>query len=162
GGDAVPLLTAAQARYPNDFWINLHLAGALHEPGKLDEALGYYRAALALRPEVGAVHNNFGIALANRGRLDEAIGPLQQASPRHARPHPTLAAALRPGAGLDEPPGHSQQPPPLRPRSPRAHNGPGAPLPARGRLEEAIRHYREALRLDPRLPQAHSNLGAAL
>src|SRR5262249_36539946 len=72
GVDAVPLLTAAQARYPNDFWLNFVLGDALREAQKPDEAIGYYRAALALRPETGTVYNNLSIALKNKGRLDEA------------------------------------------------------------------------------------------
>src|SRR5437660_11656236 len=52
GGDALPLLTAVQARYPQDFWINFALGWRLDEARRGDEALGYYRAALAVRPQV--------------------------------------------------------------------------------------------------------------
>ena len=52
GGDAIPLLTAVQARYPQDFWINFELGVTLAKARRWDEALGYFRAALAVRPEV--------------------------------------------------------------------------------------------------------------
>ena len=55
GGDAVPFLTAAQARYPQDFWLNFDLGLALSAARRNDEALGFYRAALALRPEASSV-----------------------------------------------------------------------------------------------------------
>jgi serine/threonine-protein kinase len=51
GGDSVPLLSRAQALNPQDFWLNFELGWALHESGRSEEALGFYRAALALLPE---------------------------------------------------------------------------------------------------------------
>ncbi len=52
----VDLLRRAQLRHPADFWINHTLAFALcnMQAPQLDEAIGYYRAALALRPKVPA------------------------------------------------------------------------------------------------------------
>src|SRR5439155_4839297 len=48
---AVRLLRRAQQRHPADFWINFELAFRLYgEPATLAEAIGFYRAALALRP----------------------------------------------------------------------------------------------------------------
>jgi eukaryotic-like serine/threonine-protein kinase len=79
GADAVPLLTAAQRRYPSDFWLNFTLGGVLLDAKRLDEAIGYYLAALALRPATSAVYNNLGVALRGKGRLDEAIAELKKA-----------------------------------------------------------------------------------
>ena len=75
----VPLLTAVQARYPQDFWLNFALGASLHEADWWDEALGYYRAALAIRPDVSAAHNGVGVALYAKGRHEEAIGYFEQA-----------------------------------------------------------------------------------
>ena len=63
GADPVPLMTAAQARFPQDFWLNLDLGSALHKANRLEEALGYYRAALALRPQTSVAHHNVGAVL---------------------------------------------------------------------------------------------------
>jgi Tfp pilus assembly protein PilF/tRNA A-37 threonylcarbamoyl transferase component Bud32 len=98
GGDAVPLLRAAQARHPDDFWLNFELGGALHEAKQWDEAVGHYRAALALRPRSSAVHDNLGATLYVRGRLAEAIGHYEQAlrlDPKSAEAHCNLGHALR-------------------------------------------------------------------
>jgi tetratricopeptide (TPR) repeat protein len=97
GGEGVPLLTAAQARCPQDFWLNFELGEVLHQDKRWDEALGYYRAALALRPESSAVHNHLGEALRAQGRLDEAIGHFQQAvrlDPNYAWAHNNLGHCL--------------------------------------------------------------------
>jgi hypothetical protein len=38
-GDAVPLLSAAQERFPQDFWLNFELGRALQEAGQNDQAI---------------------------------------------------------------------------------------------------------------------------
>jgi serine/threonine-protein kinase len=119
GGDGVPLLRAAQARYPQDFWLTYELAWALRRSGQTDEAIGFYRAALALRPESSLVHNNLGSALRDKGRLDEAIGHFEES----IRLDPQASAT--------------------------AHNNLGLALRDKGRLDEAVGHFQQTLQLDP-------------
>jgi tetratricopeptide (TPR) repeat protein len=93
GQDPVPLLKRAQACFPGDFWLNFDLAQALLpsklpgdipmelqlSPGdgarhlRVAEAIGYFRVAIALRPDASPVHNNLGLALALQGRLEESL-----------------------------------------------------------------------------------------
>jgi hypothetical protein len=70
----VDFLRRAQRGSPSDFWINHYLASSLSTLGaaRLDEAIGYYRAALAIRPESPEARYNLGIALRDIGRLDDA------------------------------------------------------------------------------------------
>jgi serine/threonine-protein kinase len=67
GGDATGFLRRVQLEHPADFWTNFRLGNALEsrQPG---EAVGYYRAALAIRPGVAAVYYNLGNALKASGR----------------------------------------------------------------------------------------------
>jgi tetratricopeptide (TPR) repeat protein len=112
GGDAIPLLTAVQARYPQDFWINLTLGTRLGKARRLDEALGYCRAALAVRPEVSAAHNNLGVALFERGRWTEAIGYFKEAlrlDPEIYAAHVNLGNALGNSGRMEESIDHYQQ-----------------------------------------------------
>ena len=51
----------AQSRFPHDFWLNFELGFALFMAQRRDEALGYYRAALALRPEAAEAYTNLGL-----------------------------------------------------------------------------------------------------
>jgi tetratricopeptide (TPR) repeat protein len=165
GVDAVPLLAAAQARYPNDFWLNFGLGGALADAKKPDEAIGYYRAALALRPQTSAVYNNLGLALQAKGRLDEAIAAFQQAialDPKLAPAHNNLGIALRAKGRLDEATAAYQQALALDPKFAPAHYNLGNALADKGRLDEAIAAYQQALALDPKFARAHGNLGYAL
>src|SRR5207237_171094 len=74
------LLRRAWQRYPADFWINFELASALGEldPGS-GEAIGFYRAALALRPQSAAIYNNLGSILLDQGKLPEAVAADEKA-----------------------------------------------------------------------------------
>jgi tetratricopeptide (TPR) repeat protein len=167
GGDAVPLLSAAQARYPQDFWLNFELGLALNVSGRSDEALGFYRAALALRPEASPAHNGVGLSLFDIGRVDEAIGHYEQAlniDPNFALAHNNLGSALLAKGQLDEAIGHYQEAIRLDPKgSAMAHDNLGSALLAKGRLDEAIGQFQESIRLNPKGSfAAHINLGAAL
>src|SRR3954451_19911417 len=61
--EAVTLFCRAQQQHPNDFWVNLNLAGALTDPSQLDESLRFYTAVVALRPQSTAAQNILGCAL---------------------------------------------------------------------------------------------------
>jgi tetratricopeptide (TPR) repeat protein len=165
GRDAAQLLSAAQARFPNDFWLNFDLGGTLYNAKRWNEALGYYRAALALRPEAVAVHNSLGNTLNAKGQLDEAIAHYQDAlrlDPEYALAHYNLGNALKAKGQLDEAIAHYQEALRLDPELAYAHNNLGLALYARGQLDQAIAHYQDALRLDPGLALAHNNLGWVL
>ncbi len=112
GGDVIPLLTAVQARHPQDFWINFGLGAVLAEARRWDEALGYFRAALAVRPDVSAAHNNVGQALYAKDRREEAIGYFKEAlrlDPNSIVAHLSLGTALRIEGRLEEAIDHFQQ-----------------------------------------------------
>jgi serine/threonine-protein kinase len=167
GRDAVPLLSAAQARYPQDFWLNFQLGFALFASGRIDEALGFYRAALALRPEASPAHHGVGVTLRALGRVDEAIGHYEQAlnlDPTFAVAHNNLGAALRDQGRLDRAITHLREAIRLDPTAAVFHGNLGEALRGKGQLDEAIRHYQEAIRLDPTKASArlHNNLGEAL
>src|SRR5262249_12658705 len=79
GDLGLALLEQGQRRYPGDFWLNFELANALNKRARWDEAIGYYRAALAVRPQTGAVYNNLGNALYAKQDLDGAIASFHKA-----------------------------------------------------------------------------------
>jgi serine/threonine protein kinase/Flp pilus assembly protein TadD len=163
--DAIPLLTAACARFPNDFWCNFKLGANLVQARRWDEAVGYYRAALALRPKVSAVHNNLGVALAHKGQLDKAIEYYEEAlklDPKNPFPHNNIGIVLHQKGRLHEAVEHFQQSLQLGPKYAKMHFNFGRTLEAVGRLDEAIAEYRETLRLEGGSSLAHFKLGSAL
>jgi serine/threonine-protein kinase len=71
GGDGVGFLRRVQEAHPDDFWATFQLAVAL-DLRRDPDAIGYYRAALSIRPRSLAALNNLGVALEQQGRLPEA------------------------------------------------------------------------------------------
>jgi eukaryotic-like serine/threonine-protein kinase len=165
GGDAVVLLTAAQRRFPQDFWLNFELGFALFEAHRFDEALGYYRAALALRPDVGVAHNGVGVTLAWLGRTDDAIEHFQEAlrlDPKNAWAHHNLGFVLRRKGLVEEPIDHFQQSIRLDPNNVMPYLVLGEVLSKAGRVDEAIHYYQEAIRVDPNSIMPYIGLGDVL
>jgi tetratricopeptide (TPR) repeat protein len=161
----VPLLRAAQARHPDDFWLNYELGRMLEHVRQWGPAVGHYRAALALRPSAPAVHNSLGVALLGTGRVEEAVGHYRQGvalEPANASAHYNLGNALRERGRLDEAAGHLERAVALAPKLAQAHNNLANALVAWGRLEEAVGHYEQALQINPKYAGAHNNLSEAL
>jgi predicted Zn-dependent protease len=73
GEGGAELIRQAQRRAPADFWINLTLATTLHRLGRAEEAIGFLRVALAVRPDRGVVYHNLGNCLTTAGRPAEAV-----------------------------------------------------------------------------------------
>src|SRR5262249_15250922 len=97
GAEALPLLRAAQRRYASDFWLSFRLGNILYGAGRTEEAAAYYRVAVALRPEVAAVHNNLGNALRAKRDVDGAIAEFRTAialDPKIGAIHFNLGTAL--------------------------------------------------------------------
>ncbi len=165
GGEAIALLTATQNRFPQDFWVTFELAWALNQERRWDEGLGYFRAALALRPDSSAAYNGLGEILRSMGRVDEAIDPLEQAlrlDPRNMLAHYHLAFALYSKGRLDGAIDHFQQALSIDPKSAALHNNLGMALQDRGRLDEAIEHLQQSVSIDPKSAFGQFNLGMAL
>jgi Flp pilus assembly protein TadD len=167
GERALTLLRQAQEQHPDDFWANHELALYLHQSRhpRLEEAVRYYTAAVALRPQSPGARVNLGMALYDRGDLDGAIAQARAAihlKADYAEAHNNLGIALRNKGRLDEVIDEYREALRLKGDFPMAHNNLGNALRAKGRLDEAIDEYRETLRPKGDFPLAHNNLGAVL
>jgi serine/threonine-protein kinase len=165
GAEAVPLLRAAQRRYPNDFWLSLTLGNALHQAKLDEEAVSYYRVAVALRPDAAFAHNNLGTALRARGDLDGAIAAYRRAielEPTLAFAHNNLGNALLVKGDRDGAVAAYRQAVALDPHFTLAHSSLGVALYEKEDLDGAVAAFQQAITLDPKYAQAHSNLGIAL
>src|SRR5262249_55468006 len=76
---AVRLLAAAQRRPPAGFWLDFTTGRVLEQGGQRDAAAGYYRVALALRPETTRAWFNLALAFEAAGQRDEAIAHYRMA-----------------------------------------------------------------------------------
>jgi serine/threonine protein kinase/Flp pilus assembly protein TadD len=164
---AVAVLEKVWQRHPGDFWVNEELGLCLHglQPPRPQEALPYYRAAVALRPLSPGARMNLGNALGDQGRLNEAIAEYREAlrlKPDYPEAHNNLGAALYRKGRLDDALAEYREALRLNRDLLAAHKNLGAALYAKGELDGAIAEYREALRIKKDDPEAHYNLGNAL
>jgi tetratricopeptide (TPR) repeat protein/tRNA A-37 threonylcarbamoyl transferase component Bud32 len=83
GGDQEAFLRQAQQLHPGDFWINFDLAWVLSrqppDEARLAEEIGFYRAALAARPNSSLAWTNLGASLERQGKLAEAEAAIRKA-----------------------------------------------------------------------------------
>jgi protein O-mannosyl-transferase len=119
-----------------------------------------------VREAPGAVggHMNYGLALADAGRKEEAIRQYRMAAridPDFVLPHVSLAFALIDRGDLSGAIREQREVVRLQPESSLARNDLAVTLVRNGQIDSAIVEYREALRLDPNSELTLSNLGYA-
>ncbi|HEY2762062.1 MAG TPA: serine/threonine-protein kinase [Pirellulales bacterium] len=164
GGDAIDFMTRVQKCYPADFWANYSLGMALAKK-KSPEAVGYFRAALAVRPNSAAVYEGLGNALRWMGRLDEAIEQFNRAiqlDSNYSWAHIGLGGAFRTQGRLREAIEQYQIGLKFDPSFAWGHYVLASALWSDGRLVEAIDEYRQTVNIDPKLSQGFADLGGAL
>jgi serine/threonine-protein kinase len=103
GEEARALVRAAQQRHPDEFWINYHLGYILLKE-RPQEAIGYFRAAVAGRPDSSQAHIMLGRALHDAGDTDGAVAAFRTAIPfaSNLAVARDLARALARRGGLEE------------------------------------------------------------
>jgi tetratricopeptide (TPR) repeat protein len=165
GPTRLELLRRIQRSYPADLWANHDLAYELEKSGQPAEAVRYYTAALALRPDNPGIYLNRGAALRAAGEVDAAIVDVHQAlalAPRYAMAHNNLGIALQAKAQVDEAIAAYREAIRLNKDYADAHNNLGNALDDKGQVDEAIGEYREALRLNKDYAEPHCGLGNVL
>lgn len=80
--EAWAFLREAQRRHPGDFWIN-YLLGRYLEQERPQEAVGYFRAAVAVHPDSNQAYALLSRVLREAGDSDEAIVALKKAAALH-------------------------------------------------------------------------------
>jgi probable HAF family extracellular repeat protein len=153
-GRAVAVLREAQQRRPGDFWLNHAFGMRLHSmrPPRFDEAIGYLRAALSLRPESPGAILNIGHVLQEADRTNEAIAAYEQAirlKPDYAMAYSNLGGALSAAGRFDEAIRTCREAIRLNPNNHQPHANLGRALTQLGELDAAITALREAMRLEP-------------
>jgi Flp pilus assembly protein TadD len=124
-----------------------------------------FRHALDVTRDNWLAHCNLGIALAQAGRMPEAIEHLEQSlriNPDYADAHNNLGNVLTRSGRLPEAIEHLEQALRINPDFAEAHNSLGIALAQAGRIPEAIAHLEQALRINPNFADAHNNLGITL
>ena len=166
--EAEVLLRQARTRYPADFWIAIELGILLSTkdaaPGDIEERVGCYRVAVALRPQSSAAHTNLGGALYHKKQFGDAIAEFKtaiQLEPKDSVSHYNLGMALLQNSQLVDAIAEYNKAIALDPNSAPAHNSLGNALKAIGLLDDAIVELKKAIDIDSKNAKAHSDLGSA-
>ncbi|QKV19505.1 tetratricopeptide repeat-containing sulfotransferase family protein [Oricola thermophila] len=153
------------ARYPRAATMHNLLGSIEAGLGHSLRAIGSFRRAVALMPELLEPKLNLAEALGEVGRQEEAADILARATRSHpdsADAHDRLGAVLQ-ALGRHEAAAESHRKAiDLNPRSAQAHINLGRALSALGKVEEATRQFAKAARLESDSGQAFSCLGAGL
>jgi tetratricopeptide (TPR) repeat protein len=170
GADALSLLERAQQQYPDDFWLNFSLANAWELRSRdrktpfHTEAIGYYRAALAVRPN-SLAYMFLGGALQETGRLDESLAACQNAvrlDPNSSGAHAMLGVNLALMGRADEAILALEKAIALDSKDPNFYGALGIALKQKGRFDESIAAHGRAIKIDPDYAEFHFHLGTAL
>jgi tetratricopeptide (TPR) repeat protein len=164
----VQLLRKAQMQYPGDFWINYGLGLVLRGlgPAHQDEALDFYRAAVALRPDNSWSWFQIGdILQQTRKKLDEAVACYKKAidlDPHFAAPHFNLGGVYRDQKKLDDAVASYRKAIELQPNHVGAHFQLGLLLRQQRKPDAALDCFRQVIALNPKHSWAHGHLGSIL
>jgi tetratricopeptide (TPR) repeat protein len=164
-GEATAFLKKGQQAHPQDYWINANLGLCLlrSNPPQLNDAVRYFTAALALRPEAAQSHSNLASALAAQGKRDEAVACYRNAvelNPTSALAHLNLGDALAVQGKVDEAMASYRRVVELNPAY--ARSLPGRGYRQRPTWDAIAAFFKESIRLKPDDAESHFLLGETL
>jgi tetratricopeptide (TPR) repeat protein len=173
GGDRLPvdesvrLLHAAQARQPDRFTLTFLLANKLWDRVGKDrqDAIGYYRAALALRPHSVAACINLAIALNEFGDHDGSLACCRRAvelDPKYSYAHNNLGVALASTGDIEGALACYRKAVELDPTNATAHRNLGIVQDLKGNHDASIASIRKSVEVEPRFVVGYNSLGVVL
>jgi len=124
-----------------------------------------FKHTLSVTEKNFVIHNAYGNALVNNGRLDEAISQYRLALKskcEYVEAYNNLGAALAKQGKLDEGIDCFYQALNLKPDYAEPHYNLAVAFKSQGNLDEAINHYRKAIHIKPDHIEAYNDLSIAL
>jgi serine/threonine protein kinase/Flp pilus assembly protein TadD len=157
---AIEFLGQAQQRHPGDLWLNYTMSRFLCElrPPRSERAIGFLRAALAIRPDNPIILCKLGTALHHTSQFDEAVATFREAirlAPEMAKLHTALSGLLLRQGNLEEAVTEAGIATRLNPDNAYAHVCLSYALFDQGKLDEAVAEARTAIRFKPDSAHAH-------
>ncbi|MGH7139877.1 MAG: tetratricopeptide repeat protein, partial [Pirellulales bacterium] len=153
---AMTLLERAQHEYPGDLWLNDALAALSWNychPPRWDDALRYYTAVLALRPDFAPIHLVVGDAFKAKGATDAALLEYSKAIELDARSvgmWTTRGDLYRALGRYDEANADYSKAIALQPNNAKPHIALGQFHARKGEWKEAAASLARAVELDPK------------
>jgi tetratricopeptide (TPR) repeat protein len=161
-GGGLPRLETAIAKHaPAEGMFYFELAEALWKSGHRSKALNAYEQALMRRRDLLPARRNYGAALLESGRLDQAVQVLAGA-PHDPPCLSNLGDVYRKQGRLDAAAQSYSEAIARDPDLPEAHHGLAQTLLSAGNNKGAMAAFEEAVRIRPDYAEAHYNWGTAL
>jgi predicted negative regulator of RcsB-dependent stress response len=163
-GRVVPLIerTAKVAEVlPQDAKAQLNYGKALHEAGRVEEAIKKYEFAISRDPSLAEAEFNLGLAWRDLGDIDRAQEHYErsfQLDPKNGKCEANLAGILLTKGLRTEARARYEHSLTLDPRLQVAHKELGDIICGTGDYQAAIAHYEAALRIQPDFVEAKQNL----
>jgi eukaryotic-like serine/threonine-protein kinase len=161
----LPFLGRLQRAHPGDFWVNYRLGSVLDEISRPGDAIGYFRAAVAARPEAAHARNNLGMVLLKTGRQAEAVEEFRQAVrfyPASGVIRLNFCVGLFNLRQFDEALEQLPEAIRLNPNAAILRTAFGLCLESKGQHDEALARHREAVALEPKRLESQRELRAFL
>ena len=149
---AVEILKREQQAHPGDFWINYELSMCLQHKIEPEAALGFARAALAIRPESTTAQWALVSALDDAGQSEEALEQFKRMLARSdmsADEYRRLSANLRNRGRYDQAELTIRRSLAMEPDNAQAHDELSHVMSDLDRHEEALAAAQKSLSLDP-------------
>jgi serine/threonine-protein kinase len=165
--DAAALLEEAQRLHPGYFNLNLDLATTMirRQPPDWKEAIRYYSAALAVRPENREAEVSLAWAHWSEGQAAQATATLRDVvrrQPDYAYAWMVLGEFQRCRGQPADAITSCREALRVQPQFAQGYHALGLALFHRGRRDEAVQVFRDALRLEPDMYAAHCDLANTL
>jgi len=163
--DSVTLWNRALSCTSGNNFAAYNMAIALHDLGRLNEAVVYYQQALKMNTNDFQAECSLGTTLMEQGQPDKAIACFQKTleiEPNYAQAHCNLGNALLQRGQTGEAVIHFQRAVAIQPDYAKARYDLANVLFDQGHLDEAVGHYQKALETEPGFVEARYNLGNAL
>ena len=138
---------------------------ALHQSGKLDEAIKGYALAIRLAPNAFEIYNNLGVALRARARPHAALACYRRSlslSPGSASVYTNMGNALHDLGEYERAVQAHMRAVKNAPKSAKAYFSAGRSLADVGQTEDARQHFAQALKLQQKFPAARAQHATAL
>jgi serine/threonine protein kinase/tetratricopeptide (TPR) repeat protein len=167
GETARKFLRKVQRRHPDDLMLNLMLGSSLlyNKPTAPDEAAGFYRVVLAMRPDSPHMYNMMGRCMRFAHKWEEAVEYYRHAyrlKPDHRETQESMAEVLNRTGQFEEAAAFARSCLKHRSWSSLLWAHLGEALSHISGSDEAIAAYQKATKLDPKNARILVSLGAQL
>lgn len=162
---SIRVLKRGQQLYPDDFWLNYSLYLSHNASGRSSEAMGYIRAALAIRPESDTARTELGWSLCTAKEYDDAIATVQiaiETNPVRAPLHFLLGYALSRQGRFDEAIDAWKKTIEIDPQHASAQYNICVALRVQRKYDDALEAAQAAINIDPDYAAAHAQMGVVL